>query len=497
MPAPAAEFHDIQGLLKSAYGGLTEACYLLLRVTDRTAARAWLAAASVTTAADTHAAAVLQVALSAEGMRALGVAETVMAGFSAEFLSGITGEAGRSRRLGDVGANAPAQWRWGDRTIPHVLVILCAERDLSACRDRLTRGNFWKGFELIEELATSNMHGKEAFGFTDGVSQPQPDWHEQRRPGTTADLEYTNLIAVGEFLLGYRNEYGLYTDRPLLDPGMDGARSLPEAEDDHTKRDLGRNGSYLVFRELRQDVRGFWRYAAEIAGDAIRAVALAEVFVGRQISGDALIPGTHAIRGIGQTAADIRKNGFTYDDDKDGLRCPFGAHVRRANPRTADLPGSRRGWIARMIAMLGLFHPDLRSDLIAASRFHRILRRGREFGVALRPEDAMRTDAPDPRAGLHFICLNANISRQFEFIQNAWVMSAKFAGLSGESDPLLGNREELPPGEATDGFALPQPNGVTRRLAAVPQFVTVAGGGYFFLPGVRALRYLAGAGSGG
>jgi deferrochelatase/peroxidase EfeB len=141
--------------------------------------------------------------------------------------------------------------------------------------------------------------------------------------------------------------------------------------------------------------------------------------------------------------------------------------------------------------MLGLFHPDLRSDLIASSRFHRILRRGREFGTALDPEEAVRPGAPDPRAGLHFVCLNANISRQFEFIQNAWVMSGKFAGLSGESDPLLGNREELPPGEATDGFTLPQPNGAARHLAGIPQFATVAGGAYFFLPGLRALRYLA------
>ena len=65
-------------------------------------------------------------------------------------------------------------------------------------------------------------------------------------------------------------------------------------------------------------------------------------------------------------------------------------------------------------------------------------------------------------------------------------MNSKFDGLNGESDPLLS-------GEPTDKFGLPQPNGVVRRLAAMPQFVTVAGGGYFFLPGVRALRYLAGA----
>lgn len=65
-------------------------------------------------------------------------------------------------------------------------------------------------------------------------------------------------------------------------------------------------------------------------------------------------------------------------------------------------------------------------------------------------------------------------------------MNSKFDGLNGNREPLLS-------GEPTDKFGLPQPNGVVRRLAAMSQFVTVAGGGYFFLPGVRTLHYSAGA----
>jgi deferrochelatase/peroxidase EfeB len=107
----------------------------------------------------------------------------------------------------------------------------------------------------------------------------------------------------------------------------------------------------------------------------------------------------------------------------------------------------------------------------------------------------MRPDAPDPAAGLHFIALNANIARQFEFLQSAWLQSAKFAGLGDEADPLLGNRMPVE-GLATDHYSLPQGNGVRRRVTGLPPFVTVAGGGYFFLPGVRALRYLAAAAPG-
>jgi deferrochelatase/peroxidase EfeB len=486
MSVTAADIADIQGLLRSGYGGLTEASFLLLRIADRAAARAWLAGAPITTTAERDATTVLQVALSANGMRALGTAESAVAGFSAEFLSGMAGDEGRSRRLGDVAANAPSYWSWGSQRTPDVLAMLYARPSgLSAWRDHLVTDAFRQGFEILRDLPTSDMGNREPFGFVDGISQPAIDWPSRR----VLDLDYTNLISVGEFLLGYKNEYGLYTDRPLLDPGVPGAAVLPEAEDATPKRDLGRNGSYLVMRELRQDVRGFWQFMAAQANGNTTAMRLAEAMVGRRITGQPLVQGTRALSGI--DPADVAQNGFTFDDDKDGLRCPFGAHIRRANPRTGDMPGGKQGLIARLNRMLGLFHTDLQEDLIAASRFHRVLRRGREFGAMLSPDQAMDPAAPDPASGLHFICLNANIARQFEFVQNAWLMSAKFGGLGNESDPVLGNREPHPAGAPNNSFGMPQPNGVTRRVCGLPQFVTVAGGAYFFLPGLRALRFMA------
>jgi deferrochelatase/peroxidase EfeB len=493
MSMPFSEFHDVQGLLRSGYNNLTEARYLLLRIIDSASASAWLAEAPVTTAAERCVSNLLQVALTADGMRALGVSEQVIAGFSPEFQSGIAGQEWRSRRLGDVGASAPSRWRWGAHPVPDVLIMLAAETGLSTWRGRVLTDRFRRGFEILEELHTSDMHNKEPFGFTDGISQPQPDWDRRRRPGGSADLQYGNLIALGEFLLGYRNEFGQYTDRPLLDAGLDGADGLPLAEDDPSRRDLGRNGSYLVFRELHQDVRAFWRFVTEQAGSVGEVTSLAEVMVGRRMSGEPLIPGTRRIRGVRERNRDIRQNGFIYDDDPRGVVCPIGAHVRRANPRTGDMPpGGRRSWFAQIDRSLNFWRSDLRDDLVSSSRFHRILRRGREFGEYLTQHQAARPDAHDPRSGIHFVCLNANISRQFEFIQNAWVMNSKFAGLSGEGDPLLGDREPLLSGQPTDAFGLPQPNGTVCRLAGMPQFVTVAGGAYFFLPGMRALRYLAG-----
>jgi len=88
--------------------------------------------------------------------------------------------------------------------------------------------------------------------------------------------------------------------------------------------------------------------------------------------------------------------------------------------------------------------------------------------------------------------LNANISRQFEFLQNAWIATTKFSGLTGESDPLLGNRESVLGCPITGNFTMPGNGRLRRRVSGLPQFVTVRGGAYFFLPSLRALRYFAG-----
>ena len=173
-------------------------------------------------------------------------------------------------------------------------------------------------------------------------------------------------------------------------------------------------------------------------------------------------------------------------------RCPFGAHIRRANPRNADMPGGPGGAISRLIRTIGFDRHGARDDLVAPVRFHRLLRRGRPYGPPLAPEEARAANDGSER-GIRFLCLNANIARQFEFVQNAWMASAKFDGLIEESDPLLGNREAMP-GSPSDSFTYSRDGAVRRRLCGLPQFVTVRGGAYFFLPGIRALRYLASAG---
>ncbi len=501
--AAAVDFDDVQGLVRFGHGHLTEASFLLLQIADPAAARAWLAAAPVTTARaveplpDTA----LHVAITCAGLRRLGLSEAAIAGFSDEFISGMAGADNRSRRLGDVGDNSPAHWRWGGPgREPHLLVMLYARSGGLAAWSEAVKGADWaSAFTVVDVLATQLMgnvgHGlsHEPFGFVDGISQPELDWRREKPPVSLA-AEYGNHASLGEFLLGYPNEYGMYTDRPLLDPADDPQNLLSPAEDNAAKRDLGRNGSYLVLRDLRQDVRGFWRYLERWANQTgLDRRQLAEAMVGRRMSGAPLVlPADRHIAGVD---SDDGLNRFTYQSDPYGIRCPLGAHIRRANPRNADLPDGAAGWLSRLIRILGYGTRHPRDDVIAPTRFHRLLRRGRAYGTFVPDDEALNPRPPDEDIGLRFVCLNANISRQFEFVQTAWIAGTKFDGLTQESDPLLGNRQPVAGQPATGMFSLPQPSGAALRLRDVPQFVTVRGGAYFFLPSLSAVRYLASLGS--
>ena len=284
------EYADIQGLVRFAHARLTEACFLLLRIADRTAAGAWLAAAPVTNAAkaDPLPDVALQIACTSAGLKALGLADDIMAGFAPEFISGMAGDEGRSRRLGDVGINAPSNWEWGGPgREPHLLVLLYAlPGGLARWQASLQDETWTRAFSVLASLSTSDMGGVEPFGFRDGISQPKIDWAGERHGTPDAQTEYGNLVALGEFVLGYPNEYGQYTDRPLLDPAADQGADLPPAPDLPEMRDLGRNGTYLVLRDLRQDVRGFWQYLDKQAdGSAETRRRLAQAMVGREMSG--------------------------------------------------------------------------------------------------------------------------------------------------------------------------------------------------------------------
>ncbi|HEX3878288.1 MAG TPA: hypothetical protein VHW24_14955 [Bryobacteraceae bacterium] len=474
----AVDFSDVQGLLRFAYRRLPDTRYCLLRIRDAASAQAWLSDAPISTAEiqSPPPTVAVQVAFTPSGLRQLGLRDQIIASFAPEFVNGIAGEANRSRRLGDVADNAPPRWHWGGPTdrIDLLVILFAAHGQMDAWQQNICGPAWAQAFEEVRVLTTTDMQGREPFGFIDGISQPQLDW-DLRRDVARDQIDYTNLVALGEFVLGYPNEYGKFTERPLLDPAYEGSADLLPAADDPGRRDLGCNGTYLVLRQLEQHVDAFWNFVNRSTTASLTGKPLAEAMLGRRFDDGAPLAPVAAspIEGIATAPGDAQNN-FTYVQDAAGLRCPFGAHIRRANPRNTDFPNRPTGLLSRTFAMLGGSASAVRDDLIASTRFHRLLRRGREYGAP--------APSPEP-TGIHFVSLNANISRQFEFVQNAWIMNGKFNALEDESDPLLG--------AAGRPFSVPREDKCPARVTEIPSFISVRGGAYFFMPGLRALRYIA------
>jgi Dyp-type peroxidase family len=455
---PDLELNDIQGLIARGYAELRAASYMLLQVDDPAAARAWLAglADDITPAPAHPADSALNVAVTASGLRKLGLPAQAMTGFSNEFTAGMT-TSHRRRTLGDVGESAPEAWLWGGPNTPSIdVLLLLFARDQATLEQRYLALSFAGVSEILKLDAVDDLDGREHFGFADGISQPTID-------GLSSRVDTPpNTINAGEFILGYPNEYGRYTDRPRLDASADPTQLLAADVESSGKVDFGRNGAYVVFRQLSQDVHGFWQYVDQATGsDAEKRTWLAAKMVGRWPSGAPLTLSPDADDPTLATA-----NDFTYHyGDEFGLNCPIGSHVRRSHPR--DMLDPNPGT----------------AESVALDKRHRLLRRGREYGPPV--GDRFSSPPPgDPDRGLYFICVVGNIARQFELIQHTWVNNSKFNGMYDEPDPLVANHAAT---SAT--FSVPA-EPVRTRYTNVPNFVTVRGGGYFFLPGIRALRYL-------
>jgi deferrochelatase/peroxidase EfeB len=244
------------------------ATYLLFRIDDRRSGREMLrrltpkiASAADPTSSDRDA--WLSVALTYQGLKALGVPQGSLASFAPEFQDGM---AARAALLGDVGENSPALWK-SPLGSPDVHVVLTVISPDTAHRDNLLEhareaSHDIAGIEVIyRQDAYLLPTGREAFGFKDGISNPAvegsgiPGTNPQERP-----------LKAGEFVLGYPDETGVTPPMPQ-----------PEV--------LGRNGSYVVFRKLHQRVAAFRRYLRAQSSSAEDEELLAAKIVGRWRSG--------------------------------------------------------------------------------------------------------------------------------------------------------------------------------------------------------------------
>lgn len=509
------ELANIQGLVVSGYDSRPVAAYAVFTLTDDVAAaRRWLRGlldrlqfGDFLTTPRLEQPLLkeicLNVAFTYAGLQKLGVGQETLGGLHESFRAGMASPH-KSRQLGDDGKSSPEHWEWGGPKSP-VHGILCVfagkrpeeggapltaetvpeeeERVKAALVRELLPEN---GVALVKFLPThcSLPHElrKEHFGFRDGISNPAIEG----LPGTS---NRHDPLPSGELVLGYDNAYGKLPLTPRVPARQDPERLLPESKDSPDFRDFGKNGSYLVFRQISQNVPEFWKFmhsAAAALPDGRTPVWLASRMVGRWPDGT---PVTLSPTSDSPDVVDDR-NDFLFGDNEDsyGARCPIGSHIRRTNPRDTTLPLPHDP----LVSIWPQFEETVQTRIDNVNR-HRIIRRGRPYGEPLHPEldpaQMLEEKEPKPR-GLYFLCFNTNLRRQFEFVQSTWVNSPAFAGLSNDPDPLLAASRQVP--YPANRFTLQgSPGCPTRVVRGVPRFTEVVGGAYFLMPGRAAIAYLA------
>ena len=442
----ALELHDIQAIVLYAYASLRHARYLCLTFDEGARPNHWLAevrhevhgARRATHHHDER----VHVAFTNEGLARLGLSAAEMKSFPRELQQGM-GNPVRAHVLEDN----PTTWEFGapHQTPVHALLLLFAKspEEMAVARQRLvTRIESHGGRVVHEDVTELHQPLHEPFGFRDGIAQP----HVLGSPRSRKSHEVE--VPAGEFILGYPNAYEELPPSPRGEAGFD----------------IGRNGSYLVYRKLRQDTAGFWQCMldrAEPPGDPRAATKLAASIVGRWPSGAPLVK--YPERDPGLSGAD---DDFAFfDEDPEGKKCPLGAHIRRANPRD-------------------MLMPTPQESAVAVGR-HRLLRRGRPYGPRAPLTPVAASQPQGAERGLVFLALNASFRRQFEFVQQTWVNNPKFGGLYDERDPLIGH---VP--KEGQHFSIPA-DPARRRLSNLATFVSMRGGGYFFVPGLTALEWLS------
>ena len=437
------ELDDIQHFLMARPHAMA-ARYEFLSFEQPAAGRAWLAgiiekvgiAGTVRSASATESRWVT-VAFTWNGLRALGLDEASLATFPDEFRQGMVA---RAEVLGDTGANHPDNWV--DKTASprlHAIVILFARDIPERERCKQEHAEFVTqcgGVEVLSSLDLAAIppldYAHDHFGYRDRLSLPAIEGlaGDEPTPGSG------HALKPGEFFLGYPDENGPPNELPK-----------PEI--------LSRNGSFVAYRRLEEHVGAFRDFLRQHGETPEEQELIAAKLMGRWRSGAPLVLAPE--KDDPALGADRqRNNNFDYGKmDPHGYAAPLGSHIRRMNPRDTAPNMNRR----------------------------RMIRRGGTYGPAL-PEGA-----PDDgvERGIASFVGCASLIRQFEFAQNVWVNDKNFHELGNERDPIIGTQD------GTLEFKIPK-RPIRKKITGLPSFTTVRGGAYFFLPSLKALRWLAALG---
>jgi Dyp-type peroxidase family len=436
--APQLELDDIQSGVLRPRPSPYAATYIALRIDEAAAGREMIRrlGAVVTPASDLESRAGdtwVSVALSYQGLKALGVPQASLDSFAWEFRQGM---AARAQALGDDGESAPEHWEspLGASAVHVILIGLApdeARLQASVERGRAAFADLPGVTPIWRQDCYAPPDHKEPFGYRDGISHPAIEGS-----GIPGDNPFEPPLKAGELVLGYVDEMGGLPPQPSPDV-------------------LGRNGSYVAFRKLHQRVAAFRRYLRDNSAGPEDEELVAAKMMGRWRSGAplALCP-MHDDPELG--ADNSRNNAFMYKaDDAIGYKTPPGSHARRTNPRDSDIAG--------------------------VVRLHRMVRRGTAYGPPL-PEGVLEDDGAD--RGLMFAFVGAHLKRQFEFVQSEWSNGGEFLGLGDAKDPVTGAAE------GDGAFVIPR-RPMPRRLNGLARFVVTRGGEYGFMPSLSGLRWLA------
>ena len=498
VPTPTLEADEIQGNVLAGFNKDHQTFLFVRLPEDQVAAKAWLRDVTSEVATQTEVLAFnslykqlrgrrhsridgmlsvvwMNLAFTASGLARLGHTEDLTDQPQA-FREGL---AARAASLGHSGTSGPDHWQPCFRNaegIDAVMIIAGDSPDelCEAVLDDIDRLGEHGGTVVnrLEGNARVDEPGHEHFGFKDGVSQPGVR-------GITPSLGDVNqgdpgqdLLWPGEFVLGYPRQKRPSTPAssqypPQPEPEID----IHEPGDTITPTpDWTKNGSFLVFQRLAQDVVRFRDLVSRLAvSSGLSEELLAAKLVGRHKSGCPL----ELIKGlddVGQLTGDVgltdptvvdagHINNFEYqDNDADGHNVPRGAHIRKAYPRDEEPPGE------------------------LDTQTHRIMRRGIAFGPSFRSGapfgSAAHSDTP---RGLLFACYQSSIEDQFEFVQSRWVNNADFPQSGDGVDAILNEADNL-------RTTVP---GVSPPELALEPFITMTGGAYFFSPSLSALQLLA------
>lgn len=483
-PVSSLDLADIQGIILRGYH-MPVVRHFLFKVTAPAAARALLGrlvsgdetgAPQITTARDWHVGFepgpfdnplepprcqpdyCLNLGITWPGLLALGVKDRVPNLAFKSFKAFVEGAAARAERVGDTGASGPDHWIDGfGKGNDHVMLTLHAANPeaLTAYSDRLSA--LTKEGQAFQELWRGD--GMALMELQEGKPVPVPKVHF----GYTDGISMTTIRGGPEH---YKPDHQQPCE-PWLFVLMDEAENylMPEP------KELGRNGSFAVFKMIWTDVVAFENFL-QSNKDKIDPELLAAKMCGRWRNGVPLTlsPDTDSPPG---GIAPEQLNDYDYvnpdgSGDPKGLRCPVGAHMRRINPRGQPITGQG--------------HPG------GSNNTHRLIRRGLPYGPVYDPKQPF--DGID--RGLLGYFINSNIENQYEFVLSQWVNDSEFAGAvrlnPRAKDPMIGTQN---PAESI--FVIPQAGSAPPlKITSFSSFTTTRAVAYCFLPSITAIKFIAG-----